>query len=157
MDETVPLLSGLKVPHIIHLLKFFLNSIHGFGLAWEEKQYFVLSLIHSCFWFDFHTTGTRNKLHRILLPPYFCPSKICWLLHQTKANPSNWYGIEKKVSECKMWGAHTTDNKNWPHFRPFKVPKMCLDHWLNSSSKIRRGPQGKSMDRVHEAVHRIGP
>ena len=77
MDETVSLLSGLKVPHIIHLLQLFLNSIHGFGLAWEEKQYFVLSLIHSRFCFDFHTTGTRNKLRSILLPPYFCSSKIC--------------------------------------------------------------------------------
>ena len=36
MDKTVSLfsiLSGFKAPHIIHLLKIFLNSIHGFGLV----------------------------------------------------------------------------------------------------------------------------
>ena len=80
MDETVSiltLLSGLKGPRITHLLRFFLNSIHGFGLALEKKQYFVLSLIHSRFCSDFHTTGTQNKLCSILLPPYFCSSKIC--------------------------------------------------------------------------------
>ena len=105
MDETVSILtvlSGLKGPHIIHLLKFFLNSIHEFGLAWEEKQYFVLSLIHSRFCFDFHTTGTQNKLHRILLPPYFSLSKIFWLLHQTKTNHSIGMELKKKVNECKI-------------------------------------------------------
>ena len=68
MDETVSiltLLSGLKVPHIIHLLKFFLNSIHGFGLAWEEKQYFVLSLIRTQpFLFQFsHNRNTKQTAH----------------------------------------------------------------------------------------------
>ena len=27
---------------MIHLLKVFLNSIHGFGLIWKEKQYFKI-------------------------------------------------------------------------------------------------------------------
>ena len=27
---------------MIHLLKFFLNSINGFGLIWKEKQYFKI-------------------------------------------------------------------------------------------------------------------
>ena len=41
MDKTVSIISvlwGFKAPHIIHLLKFFLNSIHGFDLIWKEKQ-----------------------------------------------------------------------------------------------------------------------
>ena len=41
MDKTVSIfsiLSGFKAPHITHLLKFFLNSIHGFDLVWKEKQ-----------------------------------------------------------------------------------------------------------------------
>ena len=36
--KIVSILSGFKAPHIIHLLKFFLNSIHGFDLVWKEKQ-----------------------------------------------------------------------------------------------------------------------
>ena len=43
MDETVTMfsiLSGLKAPHQLYTCSnFFLNSIHGFGLVWKEKQY----------------------------------------------------------------------------------------------------------------------
>ena len=34
------ILSGSKASHMICLLKIFLNSIHGFGLIWKEKQDF---------------------------------------------------------------------------------------------------------------------
>lgn len=33
------ILSGLKALHIIHLLNFFLNSTHGFGLVWKDKLF----------------------------------------------------------------------------------------------------------------------
>ena len=36
------ILSGSKASHMIRLLKFFLNSIDGFGLIWKEKQYFKI-------------------------------------------------------------------------------------------------------------------
>ena len=36
------ILPGSKASHMIHLLKVFLNSIHGFGLIWKEKQYFKI-------------------------------------------------------------------------------------------------------------------
>ena len=41
MDKTVSIFSvlwGLKALHITHLLKFFLNSIHGFDLVWKGKK-----------------------------------------------------------------------------------------------------------------------
>ena len=33
------ILSGLKTPHNIQLLNFFVNSIHGFGLVWKKKLF----------------------------------------------------------------------------------------------------------------------
>ena len=36
------ILPGSEASHMIHLLKVFLNSIHGFGLIWKEKQYFKI-------------------------------------------------------------------------------------------------------------------
>ena len=123
------ILSGLNSPHNIHLLNFFLNSIHGFGLVEKlfegdirrgrEEVFTFAAFFAECRWVAWRSTKKRlrRRLYRKRVPtPDFpsldSPRKEIFV--GSKLNQGEPTRLGKRLFEWKK----TIHRCKWSTFRP---------------------------------------